>query len=78
MWSKRRRKFRKKYCIEDHKLYLLQVWFHKEFKRRWRMSIDLAFLYGTEYAIKHVMQTMKQGIKEMEKKYDIPGSVAQN
>ncbi len=48
MWSKRRKKFARKYDVDKHRIYLLERWFSLELSRRIIERLEKAILYGIE------------------------------
>lgn len=48
MWSKRRKKFARKYDPDKHRLYLFTLWFQMELSKRICAKLDRAILFGIE------------------------------
>lgn len=48
MWSKRRKKFARKYDPDKHRLYLLKLWIEAELSKRIAEELDRAILYGLD------------------------------
>ena len=50
MWSKKRKKFARKYDADKHRIYLFTLWFSNEVSRRICEELDRAILFGIEDA----------------------------
>ena len=48
MWSKRRKKFARKYDADKHRIYLFERWFSLEVSRRISEKLEKAILFGIE------------------------------
>lgn len=46
MWSKRRKKFARKYDADKHRLYLFTCWLQLELTKRIYDELDRAILFG--------------------------------
>lgn len=46
MWSKRRKKFARKYDTDKHRLYLFTQWLQCELSKRIGVELDRAILFG--------------------------------
>lgn len=46
MWSKRRKKFARKYDVDKHRLYLFTCWLQLELTKRISDELDRAILFG--------------------------------